>query len=238
MSRVPRGVFLKAALLPLLVLVFFLFGRSLGLGTGLGELREWIAQHGVLGGAVFLGLFALVGVSALPGLPLTLAAGALFGTLQGLVLASVGTTLGAALAFLLARHLARDYLRHRLGHRRVFKVVERWTAERGALAVALTRLFPIFPYSLLNFAFGLTQVGFWTYLFWSWLTMLPGHLFYVAGSDALAQGISSGKVPWPLVLLAAAVLVFLGLLVPWARRRLREGPGGPEPDTDEEPAAR
>ena len=146
--------------------------------------------------------------------------------------------LGAALAFLLARHLARDYLRHRLGHRRVFKVVERWTAERGALAVALTRLFPIFPYSLLNFAFGLTQVGFWTYLFWSWLTMLPGHLFYVAGSDALAQGISSGKVPWPLVLLAAAVLVFLGLLVPWARRRLREGPGGPEPDTDEEPAAR
>jgi uncharacterized membrane protein YdjX (TVP38/TMEM64 family) len=221
---------MKAALLPVVVLVFFLLARWLGLGSGLGEFRGWIEAHSLAGAGLFLLLFALVGVSALPGLPLTLAAGALFGTWKGLLLASGGTVLGATLAFLLARTLARDYLKRRLAGRRVFTTVEAWTAERGAMAVALTRLFPVFPYSLLNFAFGLTAVRFRTFIFWSWLCMLPGHLFYVAGSDALLQGIESGQVPWPLVILALAVLGILLALIPWARRRLREGPNGDKAD--------
>ena len=215
----------RAALLPLLVLAFFLLARWLGLGTGLGELRGWIEAHGSAGAGLFLLLFALVGISALPGLPLTLAAGALFGAWKGLLLASGGTVLGASLAFLLSRTLAREFIRRRLEGKRVFVTIEAWTVERGALAVALTRLFPIFPYSLLNFAFGLTGVRFSTYIFWSWLCMLPGHLFYVAGSDALLQGIESGRVPWNLVIIAGVVLAFLLLMLPWARRRLREGPG-------------
>lgn len=226
---IPRSVWLRALALPLVVGACFWLGHALGLGNDLGELRTWIAGHSRAGALVFLGLFALLGVSALPGLPLTLAAGALFGTVKGLVIASAGTTLGAALAFLLARGLARDFVRRRLAHRRGFARVEHWTANRGALAVALARLFPIFPYSLLNFAFGLTRVRFGTYLFWTWLAMLPGHLFYVAGSDALAQLVAGGPLPRRLVFIAAGVLIFLALLVPWARRRLREGPGG-EPD--------
>ncbi len=226
---IPRSVLLRALALPLFIGACFWIGHALGLGSDLGELRVWIAAHGTQGALVFLGLFALLGISALPGLPLTLAAGALFGTLKGLAVASLGTTLGAALAFLLARGLGRDLVRRRLAHRRAFQTIERWTASRGALAVALARVVPIFPYSLLNYAFGLTSVGFGTYLFWTWLAMLPGHLFYVAGSDALAQLLAGDPLPWPLVLIALAVLVFLALLIPWARRRLREGPGG-EPD--------
>ncbi len=229
---VPRSLILRAVLLPLLVAIFFVVGHALGLGSGLGELRLWIAAHDRLGALVFMGLFALLGMSALPGLPLTLAAGALFGTLKGLVVASAGTTLGAALAFLLARGLARDFVHRRLAHRRGFQAVERWTASRGALSVALARLFPVFPYSLLNFAFGLSSVGFWTYLFWTWLAMLPGHLFYVAGSDALAQLLAGGPLPLRLVAIALGVLAALALLVPWARRRLREGPNGGDQDNE------
>ena len=91
--------------------------------------------------------------------------------------------------------------------------------------MALARLVPIFPYSLLNYAFGLTRVGFWTYLFWTWLAMLPGHLFYVAGSDALARLAAGGPVPPALVFIVLGVVALLALLIPWARRRLREGPG-------------
>ncbi len=221
---------MKAALLPILILAFFLFARWLGLGTGIGEFRGWIETHALAGAGLFLLLFALVGVSALPGLPLTLAAGALFGTWKGLLLASGGTVLGATLAFILARTLARDFLKRRLEGRRVYDTVEAWTAERGAMAVALTRLFPIFPYSLLNFAFGLTAIRFRTYIFWSWVCMLPGHVFYVAGSDALLQGIESGQVPWPLVILATVVLACLLAMIPWAKRRLREGPNGGNQD--------
>ena len=226
---IPRRVLLRALSLPLLVAACFWIGHALGLGSDLGDLRVWIAAHSSLGALVFLGLFALLGISALPGLPLTLAAGALFGTAKGLAIASAGTALGAALAFLLARGLGRDLVRRRLAHRRAFQTIERWTASRGALAVALARLVPVFPYSLLNYAFGLTSVGFWTYLFWTWLAMLPGHLFYVAGSDALAQLVAGGPLPLPLVFIVAGVVLLLALLIPWARRRLREGPGA-DPD--------
>ena len=133
---------------------------------------------------------------------------------------------------MLARSLARDFVCRRLAHRRGFQTVQRWTASRGPLAVALARLVPIFPYSLLNYALGLTRVGFWTYLFWTWLAMLPGHLFYVAGGDALAQFVAGGPVPLRLVVIVLGVLLLLALLMPWARRRLREGPGGGDPDKE------
>ncbi len=220
-----RATWGRALLLPLLVMLFFLLARWLDLGVGLGETKGWIESHGILGAGVFMLLFALVGVSALPGLPFTIAAGALFGTWKGLLIASGGTMLGATLAFVMARSLAREFVRRRLEHRKVFALVETWSAERGAVTVALTRLFPIFPYSLLNFALGLTALRFRTYFFWSWLCMLPGHLFYVSGADALLKGIETGEVPWKLVLLAAGVLVLLASLLPWARRSLKEGPG-------------
>lgn len=207
------------------MLLFFLIARWLDLGTGVGDLRVWIENHGLLGAAVFMLLFALVGVSALPGLPLTIAAGALFGTWKGLLIASFGTTLGATLAFVMARSLAREFVKRRLQDKKVFALVETWSAERGAVTVALTRLFPIFPYSFLNFALGLTALRFRTYIFWSGLCMIPGHLFYVSGADALLKGIETGEVPWKLVFLAGGVVVLLLALLPWARRSLKEGPG-------------
>jgi len=208
----------RAALLPVLILIFFLIARGLGLGVGLGEMRIWMEAHGRTGALVFMSLYVLTAVAALPGLPLTLASGALFGTAVGIVLTSIGSALGSVAAFILARYLARDAVRHWLDKRKAFRLVERWTAEQGALVVALTRLFPIFPYNLLNFAFGVTSVGFWTYLFWSWLCMLPGSLFYISGMDALTQILAEGRVPWFLLILAAGILLVLLSFLPWARR--------------------
>ena len=94
-------------------------------------------------------------------------------------------------------------------------------AEQGALVVALTRIFPIFPYNILNFAFGLTSIRFRTYLFWSWLCMLPGTVLFVVGADAVTKAISQGQVPWPLVGTLAIVAVFLAIVVRFARLRLQ-----------------
>ena len=88
--------------------------------------------------------------------------------------------------------------------------------------VALTRLVPLFPFNLLNYGFGLTRVRLGTYIFWSWLCMLPGTLLYVVGTDAVISGLRQGKVPWTLIGVFVAAIILVGVLVRIARKKLQE----------------
>ncbi|MCI0622128.1 MAG: TVP38/TMEM64 family protein [Acidobacteria bacterium] len=212
-----RPLILVGALIALLVLA-----KTLGLGNRLGELRGWIDSLGAWGPVVFVFLYAVATVAALPGSALTIAAGALFGSVVGVIVVIFGATLGASLAFLVSRYFARDAVSRWLAKSEKFRKLDEMTEKHGAIMVAITRLVPIFPFSLLNYGFGLTRVRFWTYLLWSWLCMLPGTILYVVGADAFTKGLEKGEVPWPLVgaLLVAAVI--LTLLVRQARRILKE----------------
>jgi uncharacterized membrane protein YdjX (TVP38/TMEM64 family) len=202
--------------------------KVFGLGSRLGELRGWIHSLGVWGPAAFVFLYAVATVAALPGSALTVAAGALFGSVLGVIVVSIGSTLAASLAFLVSRYFARNSVSRWLSGSEKFRKLDLMTEKRGAIIVAITRLVPVFPFSLLNYGFGLTRVRFATYVFWSWLCMLPGTILYVVGADAFTKGLQEGKVPWPLVgaLLAAAAI--LTLLVRRARRVFKEREAGSE----------
>ena len=89
------------------------------------------------------------------------------------------------------------------------------------MIVALTRLIPLFPFNLLNYGFGLTRVRFWTYVFWSWLCMLPGIVVYVAGTDAVIQFVMGGQVPWIVLAVLGGGIVVLAVLVRFAQRKLK-----------------
>jgi uncharacterized membrane protein YdjX (TVP38/TMEM64 family) len=88
--------------------------------------------------------------------------------------------------------------------------------------VALTCLVPLFPFNLLNYGFGLTQVRLGTYIFWSWLCMLPGTPLYVVGTDAVISGLCQGRVPWALIGVFVSAVVLVGVLVGIARKKLQE----------------
>ena len=160
---------------------------------------------------------------------MSVGAGALFGAGVGIVVVSVGATLGASLAFLVARYLARDWVVRRFSHKEAFQRLDRMTEERGAVIVALTRLIPLFPFNLLNFGFGLTRVRFGTYVFWSWLCMLPGIVVFVAGTDAVVQFLMGGRVPWVVLATLAGGIVILAGLVRFARRNLGNRESEPRP---------
>jgi uncharacterized membrane protein YdjX (TVP38/TMEM64 family) len=206
-----------AAVVALLVLA-----RAFGIGERLGELRHWIQDLGPWGPVVFLLLYAGAVVAAVPGSALTVAAGALFGSALGVIVVIHAATLGASLAFLIARYAARDTIARRLSSNATFQRLDRLTEGHGAVIVALTRLVPLFPFNLLNYGFGLTRIPFWTYVFWSYLCMLPGTILYVVGADAFTQGLSEGRVSWELIGALAVVGILLTTLVRHARRRLRE----------------
>ncbi len=217
----------RPALLLGAVVVVLALGWAVGLGERIVALREGIRQLGPLGPVAFVLIYAAATVAAVPGVALGVVAGALFGTVLGTVVVSVGATVGAALAFLVARYFARQAVVEWLGRSERFRRLDKITEERGAVIVALTRLVPIFPFNLLNYGFGLTRVPFWTYVFWSWLCMLPGTVLYVTGADAVTRAVSEGRVPWTLVAMVVTVGLFLFAAVRVARRKLQRDGNAP-----------
>lgn len=212
----------RPVILILAVISLLIIARVSGIGERLGELRDWIVSLGYLGPLVFILLYAVAVIAAIPGSAITVAAGALFGSVIGVILVSIASVLGASLSFLIARYFARDAVSNWLSKNERFKKLDQLTEKHGAIIVALTRLVPIFPFNLLNYGFGLTAVPFWTYVFWSWLCMLPGTVLYVVGADAFTKGIAQGEVPWALVSALVVAAGVLAILVRYARKRLKE----------------
>ena len=134
---------------------------------------DWIGNLGPWGPVIFVGLYVVATVLFVPGSVLTLGAGAVFGVALGSVCVSIGATLGATAAFLVGRYLARDAIARKIEKNEKFATIDRAVADEGWKIVLLTRLSPVFPFTLLNYAFGLTRVKLSHYVLASWIGMLP-----------------------------------------------------------------
>jgi uncharacterized membrane protein YdjX (TVP38/TMEM64 family) len=140
---------------------------------------DWIGKLGPWGPVLFVGLYVVATVLFIPGSVLTLGAGAVFGVALGSVCVSISATLGATAAFLVGRYLARDAIARKIEKNDKFATIDRAVAAEGWKIVLLTRLSPVFPFTLLNYAFGLTKVKLSHYVLASWLGMIPGTVMYV-----------------------------------------------------------
>ncbi len=176
----------------------------------LAQLLEWIATHRQVAWLAFVAAYILACVLMLPGLILTIAAGALFGVVQGIVLVSLASVAGASAAFLIGRTFARDWARARAQALPRFAALDRALEQKGFLIVLLTRLSPLFPFNLLNYAYGLTGVTLRDYVLASWAGMLPATAMYVylgSAAASLAQ-IARGEVQAGT---GGRILFFVGL---------------------------
>lgn len=145
----------------------------------LKEALARIAGLGMWGPVIFIAIYVLACVLFLPGAILTLGAGFIFGVIKGTIIVSVASTLGAASAFLVGRYLAREWVAKKIEGNEKFKAVDEAVAREGWKIVGLVRLSPVFPFNLLNYAFGLTKVSLRDYFFASWIGMFPGTVMYV-----------------------------------------------------------
>jgi uncharacterized membrane protein YdjX (TVP38/TMEM64 family) len=164
--------------------------------------------------------FAVIYVTAtlllVPGSALTLGAGALFGLVRGSILVSLAATLAAAAAFLIGKRVARDWVARTMESRPGFRSLVQAVTDEGWKLVLLTRLSPVFPYTLLNYAFGLTPVKFTHYLIASWIGMMPGTVIYVwLGSLARAGARAGERTPaqWTLSGLGLAATIAVTILI-------------------------
>ncbi len=179
-----------------------------------------ISDLGPWGPVFFIVLYILATVFFLPGLIPTMAAGLLFGVLQGTLLVSISSISGATLAFLIGRYLARDWVAGKIQGNSKFEAIDVAVAQEGWKIVGLTRLSPVFPFNLLNYTFGLTQVSLKDYFLASWIGMLPGTVMYVyigslAGDLATLGSGERSRTPaeWALYVVGLVATVVLTLYI-------------------------
>lgn len=184
---------------------------------------------GAWGAVVFILGYCVAVVALIPASILTLAAGTIFGLARGTAFTLLGATLGSSAAFLIARHLARSAVERRIAGDPRFAAIDGAIGDRGLWIVFLLRLSPVFPFSLLNYALGLTRVRFRDYLLAS-AGMIPGTILYVyagrlTGDAAAVAGgaqIEGGPGRWILTGAGLIATVLVTAMVTRISRRALE----------------
>lgn len=177
---------------------------------------DLVREAGVAAPIAFVLIYAALTVALVPGSVSSVAAGALFGAAWGTLLTVLGATLGAMVAFMVARRMGRARLLARSGRR--FDSLDDWVERHGFLAVLYVRLVPLFPFSAVNYAFGVTAVRRREYLTATVLGIIPGTFALVALGSSLGDPGSPGFVAALALTLALAVIA---PLVDRAARRRR-----------------
>ena len=158
----------------------------------LRSFQGWVTGLGPLGWVLYALVYAVCCVLFVPGSILTLGAGALYGLWTGTAIVLAGATLGATLSFLLAKSVLRKKIERMTAGNAKFTALDRAIAKEGAKIVFLIRLSPVFPFTYINYAFGLTGVGTAPYVLASFVGMIPGTFAYVYLGSA-AAGAASGE---------------------------------------------
>lgn len=204
------------------IALIFSIVRSFDLVEQFDELRSWIASLDAWGPFIFVALFSIGVIATFPTPVMKVGAVVLFGTWKGAVVIVAGNTLGSSLAFIISRYLARDSIARLLSKKAKFRKLDNLTKEYGAAIVAISRLVPFIPFSIQNYGFGLTNVKFQTYVILTLVCMIPNTILYAAGTDIFLKHVENGSVAWIVVMIAGAVLAFVGLAAFIAHRYVRK----------------
>ena len=202
----------KFYLIGLVVLALFAGSFFLPVKEWVNALSDWIAGLGYWGPVAYVAFYVLATVLLLPGGALTSLAGFLFGLGWGSVWAIIGSNLGANLAFFVGRYFARSAVEKRVSENEKFSAIDGAVGDEGWKIVWLTRMSPVFPFALLNYAYSLTSVKWIHFALASFVGMAPGTILYVyfgsLGKLAAEAGeTSTTKIVFMIVGLIATVLV-------------------------------
>jgi uncharacterized membrane protein YdjX (TVP38/TMEM64 family) len=215
----------RLRLLVLAVLVLAIVAAAVGLREHItiDNIERTVRSLGPWGPVAFIAIYLVAPALFLPGAPLTIAAGVLFGPIWGTVYTICGATGGATIAFLVARYLGREWVERRTSGSvaRIKAGVE----DEGWKFVAFTRLVPIFPFNVLNYAFGLTNIGLLPYAVASFVFMLPATAAYVYLGYAGREAAGGGRDVVSKALIALALLAVVAM-IPTVLKRVRAARGG------------
>ncbi len=185
-------------------------------------LKTKIDRLGIFGPIVFLLVFTVATILFVPGMPLSIAGGFIFGPLYGTIYNIVGSVLGAGAAFLIARYLGTDWITTRVEKAgpKLQGLMDN-IKEEGWWLVGFLRLLPLTPFTVLNYAFGLTKITFRSYIISSAIFMAPGCLAYAYLGEVGVEAMTGGEKlmeKFFVALSLLAVIIFLPNMIKILRK--------------------
>ena len=182
--------------------------------NALPYLRELVIESPVKAALIYIIATSLACVLlALPGAAFALIAGLLFEPLTGTLLCLIAATLGAVLAFISARYFLRDSVKPMLEKSLILKkFLFDDVQHSGVVLLMITRLVPLFPFNLQNFAYGLTDIKLITYTLYTFLFMIPGVTAFTLGAAGLSNSERRGLYLF-LALTLAIIVTLIGAFV-------------------------
>jgi uncharacterized membrane protein YdjX (TVP38/TMEM64 family) len=161
--------------------------RLLPVGAWLIAFQTWVRSTGSAGYVIYALAYIVCCVLFIPASALTLGAGAIFGFAKGSIIVLIGATLGATASFLLARTVLRHRIESMTSGNAKFRALDRAISRDGGKIVFLVRLAVVFPFTYINFAFGLTGIRLVPFIVSTFFGIIPATLAFVYASSTAAQ---------------------------------------------------
>lgn len=171
-------------------------------------LHDYYQQNRLISILGFFFFYVLITGASLPGAAImTLAAGAIFGLVMGVIIVSFASSVGATLAFMVSRYVLRDTVQNKFGNN--LKTINEGIEKDGAFYLFALRLVPAFPFFVINLLMGLTRFKTLTFYWVSQVGMLAGTIVYVNAGTQLAQIESVSGILSPSLILSFVLLAML-----------------------------
>lgn len=180
----------------------------------LSFLMDMVEEHKILAFWIYVGV-TIVGcvVLALPGVTFAIIAGMLFGPWIGTLACLIATTIGAMAAFIAGRFFLKDAIKPMLEKNKLLKkLLFSNNAKNDFIVLMITRLVPVFPYNLQNFAYGITDISFTRYSVLTFVFMLPGVALYTIGAAGFTAESGRG-IYFAVAAVLAVVVTGAGILI-------------------------
>lgn len=222
----------KPIIFGLVVVVILILNKIFGWSEYLGNIENLsfldnMVKENIVEASLIYCAITIVGsvVLALPGVTFAIFAGLLFGPWLGTLLCLVASTAGAIIAFIVGRFFLQETIRPMVMKNKWIKKVLFDDAGRSDIVVLMiTRLVPLFPYNLQNFAYGITNIGIIPYSFYTFLFMIPGVALYTIGF----AGFTADANRWVYFVIAGVLFVIVLFLGWFVKKKFLGGAKEPE----------
>ena len=210
----PKQIAKILALLLVIAAIIIAF-RVLPVADWLRSFQTYVRGLGALGYVVYTVVYALCVVAFVPASILTLGAGAIFGFVGGTIVVVIGATVGATLSFLLARTVMRKRVEAMTAKSAKFRALDRAIASEGTKIVLLVRLAVVFPFTYINYAFGLTAIPLWRYVVATFFGIIPATAAFVFASSAAtsAATTSTSSITKTVYIAGGIIAIVVSILI-------------------------
>ena len=179
MPKIRRALYWQAALLAIAVALVLALSRFFPVVDVIEALQQRVMSLGAWAAVCYPLLFAACNILLLPGGLLAVGGGFFFGLWWGFVIVFAGNLIATAVSFALSRSIARRWLRRKLSANQTLRALGPAVERESWKIILLSQLHPLFPTSLLNYIYGVTRIGFGSYMLWASVGRIPGIFLYV-----------------------------------------------------------